>query len=101
MPLIRKMSPGSKVLVPFINLQRPRSEAKPRPNAPDINFTTSHEFALTFLEHLRVPVDYPTGTSTRPMAGTENTITWARMTNGNTSTAGARSSASATRSSPS
>ena len=57
-PLIRKMSPGSKVLVPFINLQRPRSEAKPRPNAPDINFTTSHEFALAFLEHLRVPVDY-------------------------------------------
>jgi alpha-L-arabinofuranosidase len=57
-PVIRKMSPGAKVLVPFINLQRPRSEAKPKPGAPDINFTTSHEFALAFLEHLRVPVDY-------------------------------------------
>ena len=57
-PVIRKMSPGAKVLVPFINLQRPRSEAKRKPGSPDINFTTSHEFAVAFLEHLDVKVDY-------------------------------------------
>lgn len=57
-PVIRKMSPGAKVLVPFINIQRPRSEAKLKPDAPDINFTTSHEFAIAFLEHLSVRVDY-------------------------------------------
>ncbi|MDA0590342.1 MAG: hypothetical protein O2820_21765 [Planctomycetota bacterium] len=57
-PVIRKMSPGAKVLVPFINIQRPRSEAKLKLGAPDINFTTSHEFAVAFLEHLNVKVDY-------------------------------------------
>ena len=57
-PVIRKMSPGAKVLVPFINIQRPRSEAKRKLGAPDINFTTSHEFAVAFLEHLNVKVDY-------------------------------------------
>jgi alpha-L-arabinofuranosidase len=57
-PVIRKMSPGAKVLVPFINIQRPRSEAKLKPDAPDINFTTSHEFAVVFLEHLNAKVDY-------------------------------------------
>ena len=57
-PVIRKMSPGAKVLVPFINIQRPRSEAKLKPGDPDINFTTSHEFAVAFLEHLNVKVDY-------------------------------------------
>lgn len=57
-PVIRKMSPGAKIVVPFINIQRPRSEAKPKPDSPDINFTTSHEFAVSFLEHLDVRVDY-------------------------------------------
>lgn len=57
-PVIRKMSPGAKVLVPFINIQRPRSESKRKPDSPDINFTTSHEFAVAFLEHLNVKVDY-------------------------------------------
>ena len=57
-PVIRKMSPDSRVLVPFINIQRPRSEAKLKPDDPDINFTTSHEFAVAFLEHLNVKVDY-------------------------------------------
>lgn len=57
-PVIRKMSPGAKILVPLINIQRPRSEAKLKPGAPDINFTTSHEFAVAFLESLRVKVDY-------------------------------------------
>ncbi len=57
-PLIRKMSPGAKVLVPLINMQRPRFEVKDKPNAPDINFTTSHEFAVAFLENLSVEVDY-------------------------------------------
>ena len=57
-PVIRMMSPGAKVLVPFINIQRPRSEAKLKPGDPDINFTTSHEFALAFLENLNVKVDY-------------------------------------------
>ena len=28
------------------------------PDSPDINFTTSHEFAVAFLEHLDVRVDY-------------------------------------------
>ena len=57
-PVIRKMSPGAMVLVPFINIQRPRSEAKRKAGAPDINFTTSHEFAVAFLDHLNVEVDY-------------------------------------------
>jgi len=60
-PLIRKMSPGAKVVVPLINMQRPRSETKPPGSpgaAPDINFKTSHEFALAFLEHLKVKIDY-------------------------------------------
>ena len=57
-PVIRKMSPRAKIVVPFINIQRPRSEAKPKPDSPDINFTTSHEFAVAFLEHLDVRVDY-------------------------------------------
>ena len=57
-PAIRKMSPGAKVVVPFINIQRPRSEEKLKPGAPDINFTTSHEFSVAFLEHLNVEVDY-------------------------------------------
>ena len=57
-PVIRRMSPGAKIVVPFINIQRPRSEAKPKPDTPDINFTTSHEFAIAFLEHLDVRVDY-------------------------------------------
>ena len=57
-PMIRKMSPGAKVLVPLINIQRPRHEAKRKPDAPDINFTTSHQFATAFLENLNVKVDY-------------------------------------------
>lgn len=57
-PVIRKMSPEAKIVVPLINMQRPRSEAKPKPDTPDINFTTSHQFAVTFLEHLDVRVDY-------------------------------------------
>ena len=57
-PMIRKMSPGAKILVPLINIQRPRHEAKRKPNAPDLNFTTSHEFAVAFLENLNVDVDY-------------------------------------------
>ena len=57
-PVIRKMSPRAKIVVPFINIQRPRSEAKPKTDSPDINFTTSHEFAVAFLEHLDVHVDY-------------------------------------------
>ena len=57
-PVIRKMSPGAKVVVPLINMQRPRSETKPGLDAPDINFTTSHEFAMAFLENLNVEIDY-------------------------------------------
>ena len=58
-PVIRKMSPGSKILVPFINVQRPRSGMKDYAGADaDINFTTSSEFALAFLQNLRVQVDY-------------------------------------------
>lgn len=57
-PVIRKMSLGAKILVPLINIQRPRHEAKRKPDAPDLNFTTSHEFAVAFLEDLNVKVDY-------------------------------------------
>ena len=57
-PVIRKMSPGAKVLVPLINIQRPHSEAKLKPDEPDINFTTSHEFAVSVLENLNAKVDY-------------------------------------------
>lgn len=57
-PVIRKMSPGAKVLVPLINIQRLLSEAKLKSDDPDINFTTSHEFAIAFLENLNVKVDF-------------------------------------------
>ncbi len=57
-PVIRKLSPDAKIIVPFINIQRPRSEAKRNSGDPDINFTTSHEFASAFLENLNVKVDY-------------------------------------------
>lgn len=57
-PMIRKMVPDAKIVVPLINIQRPSSEAKPKPDQPDINFTTSHEFAVAFLENLNVPIDY-------------------------------------------
>ena len=57
-PVIREMSPGAKIVVPFINIQRPRSGMKERPDDVDINFTTSSEFARAFLENLRTDVDY-------------------------------------------
>ena len=57
-PVIRKMSPGAKILVPFINVQRPRSGMKLDAGNADINFTTSSEFALAFLRNLHVKVDY-------------------------------------------
>lgn len=57
-PIIRRMSPGSKVVVPFINIQRPISGMKSAPKDVDINFTTASEFSHAFLKHLRVQVDY-------------------------------------------
>ena len=57
-PVIRKMSPEAKIVVPLINMQRPRTEVMPNPDTPNINFTTSHQFAVAFLEHLKVRVDY-------------------------------------------
>ncbi len=57
-PVIRKMSPGAKIVVPFINVQRPLSEMKTGGGDVDINYATSSEFALAFLEHLHVRVDY-------------------------------------------
>lgn len=57
-PVIRKMSPGAKIVVPFINIQRPRTGMKEGPIDADINFTTSSEFSRAFLDHLRVRVDY-------------------------------------------
>lgn len=59
-PVIRRLAPGAKVVVPFINIERPRSGLGPATPAgsPDINFATSGEFARAFLTHLRVPVDY-------------------------------------------
>ena len=57
-PVIRGMAPGAKILVPFINVQRPRSGMKLDFGDADINFTTSSEFALAFLRNLNVEVDY-------------------------------------------
>jgi alpha-L-arabinofuranosidase len=57
-PVIRRMSPGARIVVPFINMQRPRSEMKLAAGGADINFATSSEFALAFLKNLRVKVDY-------------------------------------------
>ncbi len=57
-PVIRKMSPGARIVVPLINVQRPHSEMKEGPGDVDINFTTSSEFVRAFLENLRVDVDY-------------------------------------------
>ena len=57
-PLIREMCPGAKIVVPFINVQRPRSGMKLEPGDADINFTTSSEFAVAFLRSLQVKVNY-------------------------------------------
>ena len=58
-PLIRKMSPGARVVVPFINVQRPQSGMRAEiGDSVDINFGTSCEFALAFLENLGTKVDY-------------------------------------------
>ena len=57
-PIVRKMAPGAKIVVPFINLERPRSELKLPANLADINVATSSEFALAFLRNLRAKVDY-------------------------------------------
>ena len=58
-PVIRKMSPGARVCVPFINVQRPRTGMRGALGSnADINFTTSCEFALAFLANLRARVDY-------------------------------------------
>ena len=57
-PVVRRMSPGARIVVPFINIQRPRSGMKLAVGGADINFTTSSEFALAFLRNLDVEVDY-------------------------------------------
>ncbi len=59
-PVIRRMAPDSKIVLPLINVERPRSgmQSAASPERPDINFATSGEFAVSFLEHLTVDVDY-------------------------------------------
>lgn len=59
-PVIRRLAPEAKIVVPFVNIQRPRSElgSFAATGAPDINYASSSGFARAFLEHLRVPVDY-------------------------------------------
>jgi alpha-L-arabinofuranosidase len=57
-PVIRKMVPDARIVVPFINIERPRSGMKLPGDEPDINFTTSGEFAYAFLSNLSVDVDY-------------------------------------------
>ncbi len=57
-PVIRTMSPGAKIIVPFINVQRPRSGMQIQDGDVDINFATSSGFALAFLQHLQVRIDY-------------------------------------------
>ena len=57
-PIIRRMSPGAKILVPFINVERPITGMKPFAPEANINFATSSEFAEAFLRNLDVEVDY-------------------------------------------
>ena len=57
-PIIRRMAPGAKIVVPLINIQRPRSEMKSELPAEDINFASGSEFTLAFLRNLKVKVDY-------------------------------------------
>lgn len=57
-PLIRRLCPGAKIVVPFINVERPITGMKLRPDDPNINFATSSEFAYAFLRNLKVDVDY-------------------------------------------
>jgi len=57
-PKIRRLAPGARILLPFINLERPVSGLRLTAAQPDINFATSAEFALAFLKHLEVDVDY-------------------------------------------
>jgi alpha-L-arabinofuranosidase len=57
-PKIRRLAPDARILLPFINIERPVSGFRRTPHQPDINFATSAEFALAFLKHLEVKVDY-------------------------------------------
>ncbi len=57
-PVIRNMAPGARILVPFINIQRPRTGLKGESGDVDINFTTSSEFALSLLKNLDTHVDF-------------------------------------------
>lgn len=57
-PIIRKMSPGAKIVVPFINVERPISGMRSKFSEVDINFASPSEFTLAFLKHLSVEVDY-------------------------------------------
>lgn len=57
-PVIRRMCPGARIVVPFINIERPLSGMGLRPGEVDINFATSAVFARAFLRHLNVKVDY-------------------------------------------
>lgn len=57
-PVIRRMAPGAKIVVPFINTERPISGMKLSADDANINFSTSSEFALAFLRNLKVEVDY-------------------------------------------
>lgn len=57
-PIIRRLSPGAKILVPFINVERPITGMKSSPPDANINLATSSEFAEAFLRNLKVEVDY-------------------------------------------
>jgi hypothetical protein len=60
-PLIREMTPEARIVVPFINIERPRSgmfATTTTPGLPDINLASGAEFARAFLAQLRVRIDY-------------------------------------------
>jgi alpha-L-arabinofuranosidase len=57
-PIIRKMSPGAKIVAPFINVERPISGMRSEFKEIDINFASPSEFTLAFLKYLDVEVDY-------------------------------------------
>ena len=52
-PKLRRQAPGSEIMLPYINVQRPVSETGDK-----INLDSSAAFASTFLSELKVPVDF-------------------------------------------
>lgn len=52
-PKLRRQVPGSEIMLPYVNAQRPVSETGDK-----INLDSSNVFANTFLSELKVPVEF-------------------------------------------